>query len=92
MKKILPFSVWVNGQQVICNYLYFGINNDNMNSNATFYWCLYNQIDANNFGNKIIDGNLIMDGTDYQSFNSSSNSNQYAQNWIAQQLGVTIIP
>ena len=53
MKKIAPFQVWVNGQQITVNWLYLVLNNDNLTNAATFYFCFYNQIDANNFGNKI---------------------------------------
>lgn len=92
MKKIQPFNVWVNGQQVVAQNIFFVLNNDNLRNMATFYWCMYSQVDSNNFGNKIIEGNLVMTDADYQTFSSSSNANQYAMDWIAQKLGVTIIP
>jgi len=92
MKKIQPFNVWVNGQIIVARYIYFVLNNDNLRDMATFYWCMYSQVDANNFGNKIIEGNLTMTGNDYNTFSSSTNANQYATDWIAQKLGVTYIP
>lgn len=92
MKKIQPFPVWVNGVTILANHLFMVLNNDNLRSQATFYWCFYNQLDANNFGNKITEGNLTMTGADYNNFNSSNNANDYAYNWLANKLGVTIIP
>jgi hypothetical protein len=91
MKKISPFQILVNGQQITVNWLYVILNNDNLNNNATFYYCFYNQIDQNNFGNKVIEGNLQMNGTDYSNFSTNNNANNFAYNWAAQKLGVTFI-
>lgn len=84
MKKILDFIVWVNGKNEIAKYMALICNNDNLLNQAVFYWAFYNEIDGKP-GNKISDGNITMDGADYEGWET----NDYAWNWAAAQLGVT---
>ena len=84
MKKILPFSIWVNGQTLIAVYMTLVCNNDNLTNQAVFCWTFLNEIDGKP-GNKIADGNITMAGEDYKGWDS----NDYAWDWAASQLGVT---
>lgn len=84
MKKILDFIIWVNGKNEIAKYMALVCNNDNLMNQAVFYWAFYGEIDGKP-GNKITDGNITMEGTDYDGWDS----NDYAWNWAAAQLGVT---
>jgi hypothetical protein len=36
-------------------------------------------------------GNLILDGFDYEAYNTSPNGNEYIYNWTAEKLGVTLL-
>ena len=90
MKKIQPFNVWVNGQTKTAQYLALILNNDNLVNQAVFYWAFNDEINGKP-GNKITDGNIVMDGANYTAFNSSTDSNNFAWSWAATTLGVTII-
>lgn len=84
MKKILNFIIWVNGKNEVAKYMALVCNNDNLLNQAVFYWAFYNEIDGKP-GNKITDSNITMTGADYDAWNT----NDYAWNWAAVQLGVT---
>ena len=91
MKKIQPFNIWVNGQTKTAQYLALILNNDNLLNQAVFYWAFYDE-QQGKAGNKITDNTITLQGADYTAFNTSINSNNYAWNWAAQTLGVTLIP
>jgi hypothetical protein len=59
---------------------------DNLSTSATFYYQLYSDIKQ-----QIAEGNLSMEGFDYEAYSSSPDSNSYAFQWGATQLNLTII-
>ena len=86
MKQIQPVSIWFNGQiyqAVLFNMVSIS---DNLSTSATFY---YQLLDINNA--RLVEGNLIMDGFDYNAYSTSPDSNSYAYNWGALKLNLTII-
>lgn len=87
MKKIQPFNIWVNGKTVTARYMSLVCNNDNLVSQAVFYWAFYDEQQGKP-GNKIADGNITMIQPAYDNFDS----NEYAWSWAAQTLGVTLLP
>jgi len=90
MKKIQPVSIWFQGNLVSANYINLVSISDNLTTSATFYWVLYaNEMDMQ--GNALANGNLTMDGADYQTYESSPTSNDFAYNWAAGKLNLTII-
>jgi hypothetical protein len=85
MKTITPVSVWHNGTSVSADtFELYCINND-LDDSAQFYFSLQ----AN--GEVLTNGNLTMDGADYTSMNSSSDSKTYCWDWAATRLSLTII-
>ena len=99
MKEIQPFTLWVNGKLVIAYYMALICNNDNLLNQAVFYWAFYDKAEdkavdfvlySSTFfiGNKLTDGNITMIPPDYDLWET----NEFAWNWAASQLGVTIIP
>jgi hypothetical protein len=40
----------------------------------------------------LVSGNITMDGTDYQTWDSSVSANEWAYNWAATKLNLVIIP
>ena len=56
--------------------------NDNLSTSATFYYALLSDTQA-----QLSQGNLTMEGQDYADWQT----NQYAYDWIAQQINVTIV-
>lgn len=87
MKEIQPFTFWSNGKTFTANFLYLLCNTDNLKDTAQFYWAFYDKIDGVQ-GNKICESNLTMTGADYEAWDT----NDFAWNWAANQLGVNIIP
>ena len=90
MKKIQPISIWFNGAFVNANFFNLISDGDNLQTSATFIYVLYaNEMDMQ--GNQLASGELTMDGVDYQNYSSSPTSNDFAYNWAAGKLNLTII-
>jgi len=85
MKQIVPFTIWVNGQQQTATLFSLIIINDNLSNSATFYWQL---LDAD--ASKLADGNLTMGEPQYDQWGTSSDVNQWAYEWAATQLNITL--
>jgi len=90
MKQIQPVSIWYNGSFTNANIFNLYVINDNLSTSATFYYALYSGT-IDELGNKLADGNLVMDGFDYNAFTTSPDSNAYAYQWGATKLNLTII-
>lgn len=56
--------------------------NDNLSTSATFYYSLLSDTQS-----QLQQGNLTMTGEDYDNWET----NDYAYNWVASQINVTII-
>ena len=83
MKKIQNISIWYNGEMVLGTIFNLNSINDNLSMNATFYYQIFSD---NNI--QLTEGNLIMEGKDYQDWNT----NEYAYNWAAKKLNLQILP
>jgi len=92
MKNISPVSIWKNGQSLTASILDAIIINDNLSSSCTFYWMLKEAdsvVDEQSVaGQTLADGNVTMSGDDYDNWDGS---NDYAFEYIAEQINVTII-
>ena len=86
MKQIQPLTLWVNGQQVTATLFNLIIINDNLLNSATFYWQL---LDAD--ATKLQDGNLTMGEPQYDQWGTASDVNQWAYDWAATQLNLTLV-
>lgn len=85
MKQIQPISIWVNGQQQTATVFNLIIINDNLLNSATFYWQLLDSAEV-----KLADGNLTMVEPQYDQWGTSSDVNQWAYEWAATQLNITL--
>lgn len=85
MKQIQPFQIWVNGGQQTATLFSLIIINDNLSNSATFYWQL---LDAD--ASKLADGNLTIGEPQYDQWGTSSDVNQWAYEWAATQLKITL--
>jgi hypothetical protein len=85
MKQIVPFTIWVNGQQQTATLFNLIIINDNLTNSATFYWQLFSSTDV-----KLADGNLTISEPDYDVWGSSADINLAAYQWAASQLNITL--
>lgn len=86
MKQIQPVSIWYNGQQDQATLLSMTSINDNLSTQCIFYYALYVN---SNF--QVADGKLTMEGADYIAYSSSTDSNEYAYQWGATQLNLTLV-
>jgi len=88
MKNISPVSIWKNGQNKTASILDAIIINDNLSSSCTFYWMLKEADQEEQAGQVLADGNTTMSGDDYDGWDGS---NDYAFEYIAEQINVVII-
>lgn len=86
MKPIQAIQIWYNGQLYTATLLLLYIINDNLTDTAVFYYQLQN---SNNLG--LAQGNITMDGQTYQDWDTASDINQYAWDWAANELNLTLI-
>jgi hypothetical protein len=86
MKQIQPVSIWYNGQMIPATIFNLASINDNLINSATFYWQLF---DATKI--QVAQGNLTMGGADYTNYSTNPDSNEYAYQWGATQLNLTLI-
>lgn len=91
MKQIQPVQIWTNGQQQTGSWLGASITSDNLETNACFYWWVSANTDENTSGIMLSSGNLTIAGAEYQSWGQTTDINEAAYTWIAEQLGLTII-
>jgi hypothetical protein len=85
MKQIQPISLWVNGQQQTATVFNLIIINDNLLNSATFYWQLLDSAES-----QLADGNLTIKEPQYDQWGTSSDVNQWAYEWAATQLNITL--
>jgi hypothetical protein len=88
MKQISPIQIWKNGQSLTASILDAIIINDNLSSSCTFYWMLKEADQEEQAGQTLADGNTTMSGEDYDNWDGN---NDYAFEYIASQINVTII-
>lgn len=88
MKTITPVSVWFNGQEVQASVLNASCSLDNLVNLATFNYQLLQIITIDNleYTVPVVNGQLTMSGADYDAWET----NEYAFNWVATQLNLTI--
>jgi len=67
MENIQPLNIWQNGQTIQAEKIEIQSNFDDLKTVAVFYYCLY---DKNSV--KITDGNLTIDGENYQNWDGSN--------------------
>ena len=86
MKQILPISIWYNGQIISATIFNMISTNDNLIDNASFYWQLYTTEQI-----QVSQGNITMSGEDYINYSTSTTANDYAYQWGATQLNLTLV-
>jgi len=83
---ITPISIWSNGTTATATQLINTLVYDNLDDQATFYWQL---LDASN--NKLQEGNVTMSGTDYVNWNTTTDINLAAYQFVAAELNLTLV-
>lgn len=90
MKKIQPVKVWYNGQEQDATLLNVFASSDNLINSADFTYYLLKEsenVTTNNVDSILASGNLKMTGEDYDNWQT----NEYAYNWVANQLNIVIL-
>jgi len=86
MKQIQPVSIWSNGTNSQATQLSLTIINDNLSTSATlFYQLLTDDQKA------LANGNVIIDGTEYENWGNSSDINNDAYTIAASKLSLTLV-
>ena len=86
MKTISPVSIWDNGTVQEGTILNAYCINDNLSTSGTFYYQLLSENVDLTVGQQLTQGNLTMTGDAYQAWQT----NEYAYDWVAEQLNLTI--
>ena len=94
MKKIEPVQVWKNGEQLEASLLNAIIVNDNLETACTFYYQLLTGGQGTeampiSVGQSVAEGNISLSGEEYLEWNGS---NDYAFDYIAEKLNLTLVP
>jgi hypothetical protein len=91
MKQIEPVQIWTNGQVKTAEFLNAKGIDVTLGVSAGFYWNLLTKVTDSegneSAGESIAQGNLTMDGQDYQEWNQD----EFAWEWIAEQINVVIL-
>jgi hypothetical protein len=83
MKKIKSVQSWINGQSVKATQLQLNAINVQLENSANFYYALFTEDNI-----KTTEGNLYMDGKDYQDWQND----QYAWDWATTKLNLELLP
>lgn len=86
MKQIEPVSIWANGVNSQATQLSLTIINDNLSTSATLYYQLLTED-----GVQLAQGNLTIDGEEYQRWGETSDVNSEAYVIAAANLSLTLI-
>lgn len=86
MKAIQPVLIWANGANSQATQLSLTIINDNLSTSATLYYQLLSED-----GTQLAQGNLTIDGEEYQSWGEASNINDAAYTIAATKLALTLV-
>lgn len=85
MKTIQPVQIWQNGSVKIATIFNLTLINDNLENSGTFYYSLLDENIVN-----LSQGNLTIDGEEYQNWDSEPSANEYAYTWAADMLSLVI--
>jgi len=86
MKQIQPITIWQNGVNSQATQLSLIIINDNLSTSATFYYQLLSEDNM-----QLSQGNLTIDGTEYDDWGNSDDINDDAYVIAASKLSLTLV-
>lgn len=86
MKEIQAITIWYNGSSYQATQFNMTSISDNLVDNAVFYYQLFTSEDF-----QIATGNITMTGANYITYSTSTTANDYAYEWGATQLNLTLV-
>ena len=97
-KTIQPISSWQNGEEKQATVFVLTSNYDNLSTNANFQYQLNEvvttptpPVPAYPMFNTLVNSSLSISGQDYLDWDAATDANEWAYNWAAAQLKLTII-
>lgn len=92
MKTIETINVWTKGTVKTAELFRLRSTNDNLESAADFYYELLEEdgLVAPYIPYPVAEGNISISGTDYTAWKASTDTNEYAYTWAADQLNLVI--
>ena len=90
--KIKPISSWQNGQEKQGTNFELRSIRDNLSTSATFYYSISTQETEGIISNVLVDGEITLDGTNYQTWDADPSANTWAINWAAAKLNLELLP
>ena len=93
MVPLQPITLWIQGTTKKADTFSMSIVSDDLETRAVFYYRLgIGSITEHAQSMQILqDGNLTIEGEQYEQWDSNPSANQYAYNWAAEQLNLIII-
>ena len=88
--KIKAISSWQNGQEKLGTEFSLRISADNLSDAAQLYYQISTEQTEVIVSEVLVDGNLILDGVDYQSWDSDPSANAWAYTWALAKLNLTL--
>ncbi len=96
-KTIDPISSWQNGEEKQATVFVLTSSYDNLSTNASFQYQL-NEVPSSTtpssaifpLYNTLVNGYLNIEGQDYLDWDAAVDANEWAYNWAATQLKLTI--
>lgn len=89
MKTIQPITTWNNGVEKKADGFTMNIAWDNMSSSATFAYQLV-KLSTNWEQEVLVSSTLPIGGDDYKNWDADPSANEWAYNWAATKLNLTI--
>jgi hypothetical protein len=94
-KTIEPISSWQNGEEKQATVFVLNSSFDNLSTTANFQYQLNEVVPPSTSSlmssmNTLINAGLTMSGQDYLDWDAATDANEWAYNWAATQLKLTI--
>lgn len=90
--KIKPISSWKNGQEILGTEFTLRLSSDDLSTIAQFYYSISTEQTEEIVTQVLVDGNLTLDGVDYQSWDADPSANAWAYNWAIAKLNLELLP
>lgn len=96
MEHIQPITLWIAGETKTANVFQMRIIADDLKAYAQLFYQLGHETapvdpEEKPAVNWLQDGNLSIQGADYQAWNNEPDANAWIYAWAAQQLNLTVI-
>ena len=87
--KIQAISSWQNGEEKLGTEFNLRSISDNLSTHASFYYSISTEQTEQVVSQVLVDGNIFLDGADYQTWDSDPSANAWAYDWALAKLNLT---